>query len=303
MKIIAEPVPPVTQYRKSVPPNVAAAIARALEKLAADRFESAKTFSDALGNPAFTAAIVPRVTPPVAPRRLAGRLAVAGTAVALLAAGALAGAAIARRERVPGGIVRFPVRPPQGTELYLAVRADVPFVLSPDGSRIAFVARKREETITRLYARRIDQLDAAAIAGTEGALSPFFSPDGRSIGFVSPAGAIRRVGVDGGPVQTITAGAAVTMSAPTWGDDGFVAYLGTDNHLHRVNSAGGQSQAVGERSPGESSTPSGLDSASAFPFALPGGRSILATVCAAGILRGGGTCGTGAARRSRPDNR
>src|SRR4029453_14982716 len=60
MKVIPEAGPPVTQYRRSVPPNVAAAVARALEKLAADRFESAKAFSEALGNPAFTAATAAR---------------------------------------------------------------------------------------------------------------------------------------------------------------------------------------------------------------------------------------------------
>ena len=59
MKIIAEPVQPVTQLRKSVPPNVDAAVSKALEKIPADRFESAKSFSDALANSAFTTAIRP----------------------------------------------------------------------------------------------------------------------------------------------------------------------------------------------------------------------------------------------------
>jgi sugar lactone lactonase YvrE len=65
MKIIAEPVETVTRYRKSAPPNVAAALARALEKLPADRFESAKDFSAALASPHFgegTLAAVPGVT-------------------------------------------------------------------------------------------------------------------------------------------------------------------------------------------------------------------------------------------------
>jgi len=289
MKIIAEPVPPVTQYRRSVPPNVAAAIARALEKLPADRFDSAKAFSDALGNPAFTAAIAPRVTAAVTPRPIASRLILAGTMVAVLAAGALAGTLIARRGRVPDQVVRFQVRPPQGTELYLATRSDVTFALSPDGSRIAFVARKPEEAVNRLYVRRADQLDASVIPGTDGALSPFFSPDGRSIGFVSPAGAIRRVGVDGGPVQTVTLEAAVTMSAPTWGDDEFIVFLGADNLLHRVNSAGGRSQTVGERAMGE---PAPSDTVDAYPFALPGGRAVIVATCIAGVLRGGGACGS-----------
>jgi tRNA A-37 threonylcarbamoyl transferase component Bud32 len=51
MKIIAEPVETVTRYRKSVPPNVAAALAKALEKLPADRFDSAKDFGAALASP------------------------------------------------------------------------------------------------------------------------------------------------------------------------------------------------------------------------------------------------------------
>jgi tRNA A-37 threonylcarbamoyl transferase component Bud32/dipeptidyl aminopeptidase/acylaminoacyl peptidase len=53
MKIIAEPVETVTRYRKSVPPNVAAALAKALEKLPADRFDSAKDFGAALASPHF----------------------------------------------------------------------------------------------------------------------------------------------------------------------------------------------------------------------------------------------------------
>src|SRR5688572_3844232 len=54
MKIIAEPVAPVTTLRKSVPPHVAAALAMALEKLPADRFDSARAFAAALANPGFT---------------------------------------------------------------------------------------------------------------------------------------------------------------------------------------------------------------------------------------------------------
>jgi len=64
MRIIAEPVEPVTKLRKTVPPHVAAAIAKALEKLPADRFESAKAFASALANPAFAPvrAAVPALT-------------------------------------------------------------------------------------------------------------------------------------------------------------------------------------------------------------------------------------------------
>ena len=58
MKIITEQPAPVTTRRKSVPPNVSAAVGKALEKVPADRFESAKAFSDALGNPGFVTSSV-----------------------------------------------------------------------------------------------------------------------------------------------------------------------------------------------------------------------------------------------------
>src|SRR5436190_15994058 len=54
MKIITEHPAAVTTLRKSVPTNVADAVAKALEKLPADRFENAKSFADALANPSFT---------------------------------------------------------------------------------------------------------------------------------------------------------------------------------------------------------------------------------------------------------
>jgi tRNA A-37 threonylcarbamoyl transferase component Bud32/dipeptidyl aminopeptidase/acylaminoacyl peptidase len=54
MKIVMDEARPVTELRKSVPPNVAAAVATAVEKLPADRFATAAKFAEALGNPAYT---------------------------------------------------------------------------------------------------------------------------------------------------------------------------------------------------------------------------------------------------------
>jgi serine/threonine-protein kinase len=290
MKIIAEPVPPVAQYRRLVPPNVAAAVAKALEKVPADRFDSARAFSDALGNPAFTVPITPALSASAPPRRQARWLAVVAGGVATLVVGWLGGATLARRERPTADVVRLRLRPPAGTELYVATRADVSFALSPDGSRIVFVARKPEEGVNRLYTQRTNQLDAVAIPGTDGAMAPFFSPDGRNVGFVGSSGSIRRVGVDGGPVQTVTIDSAVTQSAPTWADDEHIVFLGADNALHRVNSVGGRAESLGSRA---NRAPSGADTALAYPFALPGGRTAVVTLCAAAILRGGGSCGLG----------
>jgi hypothetical protein len=98
MKIIAEPVQPVAALRRSVPPNVAAAVSKALEKLPADRFESARAFAAALENTHFTAGTAAQVVQDsaIAKRRW---LFTAGIAVA----GAMIGASVvalvlARRE-------------------------------------------------------------------------------------------------------------------------------------------------------------------------------------------------------------
>ena len=91
MKIIATPAEAVTVYRKSVPANVAAAVVKSLEKLPADRFESAKAFAEALANPAYghgSGATVIAGAGVVSPRRRrATVLAWALTACAIGAAG------------------------------------------------------------------------------------------------------------------------------------------------------------------------------------------------------------------------
>ena len=76
MKIITEPARPVTELRKSVPPHVAYAVAQALEKLPADRFESAREFADALegrGTVPSTVRLAAPVTTMRGPRRLGVR--------------------------------------------------------------------------------------------------------------------------------------------------------------------------------------------------------------------------------------
>ena len=76
-------------------------------------------------------------------------------------------------------------------------------ILSPDGTMLAFTATGNVNTVSvSLYVRRLDQLQATQLAGTEGALNPFFSPDGKSIGFFA-AGKLKKIAVAGGPAVTL----------------------------------------------------------------------------------------------------
>ena len=216
MKIIAEPVRPVTELRRSAPPNVAAALAKALEKLPADRFDSAKSFAEALANPTFTTggASTQSGTAPAgfAARRATllpwGLLAVAVVVIAWL------GAALAGRTTAPhGDVVRAILELPRGTALSYPSLA-----LSRDGSRI--VVAGEVDGRKRLFQRQLDQLDFAAVPGSEDGNRQFLSPDGAWVAF----GAGRRmlkVPVGGGPAVEVAQGA---WAGGDWTDDGTIVY-------------------------------------------------------------------------------
>lgn len=291
MKIVTEEAVPVTSVRKSVPPNVAAAVAKALEKLPADRFESAKAFTQALDNPAFTFGSTAGPMSRIGSGPFVRRRVVVGVGAGVLAAAVLLGTAISRRPPATPPVVRFTVNPPPGTDLANDPLADAPFALSPNGTLIALVARDTGDVTTRLYIRATDQLDAVPVPGTEGAIDPFFAPDGRTLGFVSSVdGKMRKVGVDGGPVTTIAGDAVLVGSTPSWGDDGYVVFLGADYRLRRVSATGGRSRSLDSALARRRADAGVLDTTLAYPVVLPGGRAVIVSACYQGIMRGSGFC-------------
>jgi len=96
-----------------------------------------------------------------------------------------------------------------------AIGFDSPAVaISPDGSRIAYVGKSGNES--RLYLRNASALDSRPIPGTEGAISAFFSPDSRSIGFLTND-KLKKVSVDGGTPVTLCDARGPTRA--TWTAD------------------------------------------------------------------------------------
>jgi serine/threonine-protein kinase len=134
--------------------------------------------------------------------------------------------------------------------------------ISPDGMRIAFVSKRG------LAIRRLDQSQTTALAGTEGANYPFFSPDGHWVAFFG-ADKLQKVAVDGGaPIPLCD---APSPSGGAWGaDDTIVAALDLTRGLFRVAAAGGKPQPLTD--PGED--PSGIQ-IHRWPQALPAGKGVL----------------------------
>ena len=94
-------------------------------------------------------------------------------------------------------VVRMPVSPVAGTAFDPRGPA---LAVSPDGTTLAWSGC--DESGCRLYVRGLDRLDPSALSGTEDAAAPFFSPDGRWVGFFA-GGALRKVTVAGASPVTI----------------------------------------------------------------------------------------------------
>ena len=99
---------------------------------------------------------------------------------------------------VAGALTRLSIPLPEGDQLAFASQA--PITISPDGSTIVYAAIRGGTSM--LFSRALSESEPRAIVGTEGAKSPFFSPDGRWIGFFAQ-GKLKKVTTDGGASQVI----------------------------------------------------------------------------------------------------
>jgi serine/threonine-protein kinase len=257
MKIITTPAEAVTVHRKSVPPNVAAAVAKSLEKLPADRFESAKAFSDALANPAYSNATVTGAAQTPAIMRHQRVATAAVFLVAIVATAAVTWWLSTRRAEAPVTVhFAFSAVPSQP----LGINPSRTVALSPDG-RIVVYATVDSAGGQRLFKRALDDLSQQPIAGTEGASFPFFSPDGRSLGFVAD-GQLKKIPVDGGTATPLT-DLKGTMAGASWGPDGIVVSI--NGKLAMVPSGGGAPHPLAR----------GDSTVGYWPVVLPGGKAVV----------------------------
>jgi serine/threonine protein kinase/Tol biopolymer transport system component len=176
-------------------------------------------------------------SPPSTPRPGRGRLLT--WALALLAAAA-ALAALWRPASAPPPVppIRFTIPQPPG-QIFLDDFSKLALALSPDGSRLAFVARPRRGGSTAIWLRSLSDLDSRRLEGTDGALGAFWSPDGRSLAFFTP-GQLKRLDLSGGaPVPLCDLPPGLGFSG-SWGADGVILFAPLQGEaLYRVTASGG----------------------------------------------------------------
>ena len=113
-------------------------------------------------------------------------------------------------------------------------------VISPDGDEVVFSANDGETN--RLYRRSLSSLDAVALEGTEGARAPFYSADGRWVGFSAADGRLKKTSLEGGQVVALAEG---NWGGGSWGEDGSIIY--TPNYLYglwRISATGGAAEEL-----------------------------------------------------------
>jgi serine/threonine-protein kinase len=262
MKIVTEEAAPVTRLRRAVPAHVAAALSTALEKLPADRFESAKEFADALADRSYTTiASAAGMAPSTGARRWRRAAAAMTLCAVLLAAAAVAGWT---RSAPPGTVRRFNIALDQ-------YQADIGNpVVSRDGSRIIYA-----NVEGALLMRTADDIQAKPVLGTESAWGTVFSPDSKALAINTGfPGAVRIIPLDGGAARTLVPDSTFGNGL-AWGDDDWIYYIGGPEYgrdLMRIRATGGAKTLVAR--------PDSAANALFFywPQVLPGGGKIVLTV-------------------------
>ncbi len=265
-RVVTESPRPLIPQRHTIPPQVEAAVLTALEKLPADRYSTAAEFAAALSERVTGRAPAATIPTTAVARRARGRWAPPTLVAASVAVVATVAALWGWLRPAPAQPVsRFSLSLP-ATEALQPVPnpAAGRVAISPEGRRLVYLGPG--ESGSRLWLRRLDQLRATPISGTEGGTSPFFSPDGRQLGFITRGRSVRIVSLEGGPPLTLTDSANTTGG--DWGADGYV-YFEVPSGIGRIRESGGTLEPVYTVSPERK------EIATEWPAVLPGAGGLL----------------------------
>jgi serine/threonine protein kinase len=254
--------------------NIASALERVvhhcLEKNREARFHSASDLAFALDALSGTASISDQTATAIAPtwerpkrrERLVWIVATGLLGLALLAALPFAIAYFRSTPPTEPHTTRFLIFPPEKSALIGGGQH-----ISPDGLRLVYVAINSDGK-RLLWTRPLDSLTAQSLPGTEEAANPFWSPDGRFVGFFAGGSKLKKIEFTGGPTQTL---ADVQGSlGGTWNRDGVIVFARSfGDRLYRVSASGGTPTPV------TTLDESHKETAHLWPYFLPDGRHFL----------------------------
>ena len=170
---------------------------------------------------------------------------------------------------VPQPPMKFVITPPPTAPLSGGGSLDL--AIAPDGKRIIY--RAFVDGTVQLYLRSLDELIATPISETEGAVGPFFSPDGDSVAFFA-AGKLKKVSLMGGAAVTLCDAPGPGLSG-SWDTEGMIVFSGGSESgisLHRFSAAGGKPEILASPNPDRGE----IDYLN--PEILPSGKAVLFTI-------------------------
>ena len=182
------------------------------------------------------------VPAPVAARRKnreRGLIAAAVVCGLLAAAGIVGTLFFSKKADTLRKVVRAQISPPEHYT-FTSLNASNLAAISPDGNTLAFIAEGEGKQL--LFVRPLHATTAQALAGTEGAYYPFWSPDSKFLGFFA-GGKLKKVEASGGVVQSLCD--SPFGRGGSWNRDGVIIFTpGIHDAIYRVSEGGGQSVAI-----------------------------------------------------------
>jgi serine/threonine protein kinase/WD40 repeat protein len=155
----------------------------------------------------------------------------------------------------PRQVMRFDYELPEDQQL----SSGVSLAVSPDGKQFVY------STTKGLYIRSVEELTAKVIAGTEGATAqPFFSPDGKSVGYFSPTDRkLKKIAISGGVPMTLCA--VIQLAGAWWSANNTIVYGHVQSDMMQISGNGGTPQPLVKAKSGFPG----------WPQFLPDGESVL----------------------------